>query len=76
VTSIIGSFQVFDTIAVTTLGGPGYATRTIVWYIYQEGFASFRMGYASTMSCALFLCLAIVTVVQMRIMRSGQSEVG
>jgi multiple sugar transport system permease protein len=76
VTSIIGSFQVFDTIAVTTLGGPGYATRTIVWYIYQEGFVSFRMGYASTMSCALFLCLAIVTVVQMRIMRSGQSEVG
>jgi multiple sugar transport system permease protein len=76
VTSIIGSFQVFDTIAVTTLGGPGYATRTIVWYIYQEGFVSFRMGYASTMSCALFLCLAVVTVVQMRIMRSGQSEVG
>ena len=76
VTSIIGSFQVFDTIAVTTLGGPGYATRTIVWHIYQEGFVSFRMGYASTMSCALFLCLAIVTVIQMRIMRSGQSELG
>jgi multiple sugar transport system permease protein len=76
VTSIIGSFQVFDTIAVTTLGGPGFATRTIVWHIYQEGFVSFRMGYASAMSCALFLCLAIVTVVQMRIMRSGQSELG
>jgi multiple sugar transport system permease protein len=76
VTSIIGSFQVFDTIAVTTLGGPAFSTRTIVWYIYETGFVSFRMGYASTMSCALFLCLAIVTVIQMRILRSGQSELG
>jgi multiple sugar transport system permease protein len=76
VTSIIGSFQVFDSIAVTTLGGPGYATRTIVWYIYQEGFVSFRMGYASTLSCALFLCLAVVTIIQMRILRSGHSELG
>ena len=76
VTSIIGSFQVFDTIAVTTLGGPGYATRTIVWYIYKAGFETFKMGYASAMSCALFLCLAVVTVVQMRILRSGQSDLG
>jgi multiple sugar transport system permease protein len=76
VTSIIGSFQVFDTIAVTTLGGPNYATRTIVWYIYENGFVNFRMGYASALSCALFVCLAIVTVVQMRILRSGQSDLG
>jgi multiple sugar transport system permease protein len=76
VTSIIGSFQVFDTIAVTTLGGPDYATRTIVWYIYENGFVNFRMGYASALSCALFVCLAIVTLVQMRILRSGQSELG
>ncbi|MBV8215353.1 MAG: sugar ABC transporter permease [Verrucomicrobia bacterium] len=76
VTSIIGSFQVFDSIAVTTLGGPNYATRTIVWYIYENGFVNFRMGYASALSCALFVCLAIVTLVQMRILRSGQSELG
>jgi multiple sugar transport system permease protein len=76
VTSIIGSFQVFDTIAVTTLGGPNYSTRTIVWYIYENGFVNFRMGYASALSCALFVCLAIVTLVQMRILRSGQSELG
>jgi multiple sugar transport system permease protein len=76
VTSIIGSFQVFDTIAVTTLGGPVNSTRTIVWYIYESSFVNFRMGYASAMSCALFVCLAVVTIVQMRILRSGQSELG
>jgi multiple sugar transport system permease protein len=76
VTSIIGSFQVFDSIAVTTLGGPANSTRTIVWYIYESAFVNFRMGYASAMSCALFLCLAVVTLIQMRILRSGQSELG
>jgi len=69
-------FSVFDTIAVTTLGGPNYSTRTIVWYIYENGFVNFRMGYASALSCALFVCLAIVTLVQMRILRSGQSDLG
>ena len=76
VTSIIGSFQVFDSIAVTTLGGPANSTRTIVWYIYEAAFVNFRMGYASAMSCALFLCLAVVTIVQMRILRSDKSELG
>jgi multiple sugar transport system permease protein len=76
VTSIIGSFQVFDSIAVTTLGGPVNSTRTIVWYIYESSFVNFRMGYASAMSCALFASLAVVTIIQMRILRSGQSELG
>jgi multiple sugar transport system permease protein len=76
VTSIIGSFQIFDTIAVTTQGGPGTATRTVVWYIYQEAFMSMRMGYASAMSTVLFLFLIIVTLVQMRVLRSGESDLG
>jgi multiple sugar transport system permease protein len=74
VTSVIGSFQVFDSIAVTTLGGPVNSTRTIVWYIYESSFVNFRMGYASAASCALFVSLAVVTMVQMRILRSNQSD--
>jgi len=76
VTSVIGSFQIFDTIAVTTQGGPGTATRTIVWYIYQEAFSSMRMGYASAMSTVLFFGLVLVTLVQMRVLRSGESDLG
>jgi multiple sugar transport system permease protein len=74
VTSVIGSFQIFDTIAVTTQGGPGVSTRTIVWYIYQEAFMSMRMGYASAMSTVLFLGLVVVTLIQMRVLRSGESD--
>ena len=76
VTSIIGSFQIFDTIAVTTLGGPVDSTRTIVWYIYESSFEYYKMGYGSAMSCALFVTLIVATIVQMRILRSGQSELG
>jgi multiple sugar transport system permease protein len=76
VTSVIGSFQIFDTIAVTTQGGPGASTRTIVWYIYQEAFTSMRMGYASAMSTVLFLGLIVVTLIQMRVLRSGESDLG
>jgi len=74
VTSVIGSFQIFDAIAVTTLGGPADSTRTVMWYIYQSAFGSFRMGYASAMSCVLFAGLVIVTVTQMRLLRAGESD--
>lgn len=74
VTSVIGSFQIFDTIAVTTQGGPGSSTRTIMWYIYQNAFGSLRMGYASAMSCVLFVGLVIVTLAQMRMLRGGESD--
>jgi multiple sugar transport system permease protein len=74
VTSVIGSFQIFDTIAVTTMGGPANATQTIVWYVYQNAFASSRMGYASAMSVVLFLFLIIVSLIQMRVLRAGESD--
>jgi multiple sugar transport system permease protein len=74
VTSIIGSFQIFDTVAVTTRGGPANSTQTIVWYIYQNAFSSSRMGYASAMSCVLFVFLIFVSLVQMRVLRAGESD--
>lgn len=74
VTGIVGSFQIFDTIAVTTQGGPGDATRTIMWYIYQTAFGSLKMGYASAMSWLLFLGLIGVTLVQLRALRADESD--
>ncbi|MCB0196695.1 MAG: sugar ABC transporter permease [Anaerolineae bacterium] len=74
VITVIGSFQVFDTIAVTTQGGPANATRVIVWYIAEFAFDRFDMGYATTISVALFLILAVVTFIQMRVMRAGESD--
>lgn len=74
VTSIIGSFQLFDTVAVTTEGGPVNATEVLNWLIYEHAFERFNMGYATTVSVVLFLILIVVSVVQMRIMRAGESD--
>lgn len=74
VTSVTGSFQVFDTIAVTTQGGPLDHTRTIVPYIVQNAFTFYRMGYASAMSMTLCLVMVVYTVVQMRLLRASESD--
>jgi multiple sugar transport system permease protein len=74
VTSIIGSFQIFDTIAITTKGGPVDATRVVNWMIVQQAFERFNMGYATAISLVLFLMLVVVSLIQMRIMRANESD--
>ncbi len=74
VTTIIGSFQVFDTIAVTTTGGPAGATRVILWYIFEYAFNRFQMGYATAVSVILFLILVTITFLQMRFLRADSSD--
>lgn len=72
--SVIGSFQVFDTISVTTGGGPVNATRVLQVYIYENAFAQFDFGYASALSVAMLAILMIVTFVQYRVTRAGQTD--
>ena len=74
VMTVTGSFQIFDTVSVTTRGGPVNATRVIQYYIYQKGFAEGQFGYASALSVILFLILAIVAFVQMRLLRADESD--
>jgi multiple sugar transport system permease protein len=74
VTTVIGSFQVFDTIAVTTIGGPVGATRVIIWYIFEYAFSRFQMGYATAVSVILFLILITITFIQMRVLRADSSD--
>jgi multiple sugar transport system permease protein/sn-glycerol 3-phosphate transport system permease protein len=66
VTSVIGSFQVFDTVYVMTNGGPGNATSVANLNIYNTAFAGFRIGEASAMSVVLFALILIITVAQFR----------
>lgn len=74
VTTVIGSFQIFDTIAITTGGGPVNATRVIYWYIYEFAFERFQMGYATAVAVVLFLILITMTILQMRFLRADESD--
>jgi multiple sugar transport system permease protein len=65
----IWGMQAFDQIFVMTNGGPpgpGGATTTVVYYLWQQGFRFFRMGYASAMAYILFALLFVVSFVQFR----------
>jgi multiple sugar transport system permease protein len=74
IVSVIGSFQVFDTVAVTTSGGPVDSSRVLQYYIYENAFARFDFGYASALSVGLLLMLMVVTFLQYRVTRAGQTD--
>jgi multiple sugar transport system permease protein len=74
VLTVIGSFQIFDTVAVTTRGGPVNATRVIYFYIYEQAFQRFSFGYAAALSVVLFAILAVVAMLQLRLLRAGESD--
>ncbi|GAA1499715.1 sugar ABC transporter permease [Dactylosporangium maewongense] len=74
VVSLIGSFQIFDTVAVTDKIVPVGATRVIYYYIYQQAFTYFHMGYASAVAMALVLILGLLTAVQMWLLRASRSD--
>ena len=62
--SIIGSFQVFEATAILTEGGPGFASTTIVYYIYTTAFENLKFGFACSMAIILFVMILVVTIVQ------------
>ena len=64
---IISSFQVFDQAFILTRGGPGNATITLVYYIYNNGFNNLNMGYASSISMVLFLIILVFSVMNTRL---------
>jgi multiple sugar transport system permease protein len=74
VITMIGSFQIFDTVAVATDGDPANASRVIYFYIFQQAFKYNNFGYAAALAVALLLILLLITLVQMRLLRSGESD--
>lgn len=74
VITVVGSFQIFDTIAVTTQGGPVNATQAINLYIYEKAFGQFDYGYASALSVVLMVILVIIALAQLRLLRANESD--
>ncbi len=62
------NFQVFDTVSIMTQGGPLNATNTLVYYIYQNGFSFFKMGYASAAGVVLFIILGALTAIYFKVL--------
>jgi multiple sugar transport system permease protein len=69
VMTAITSLQVFDQIYVMTRGGPGNATATLGYAIYQKGFQNFQMGYASAIAWVMFALIMALTAMQFWLQR-------
>ncbi len=66
VTTMIGAIQGFDQFYIMTRGGPAGETTTLVYYIFQNAFEWFKMGYAATIALMLFAIILVVTLFQWR----------
>ncbi len=64
----IDLFRIFDVVYSLTGGGPYNATETISLYAYNQGFASFNLGFASAISYLIILSLAIVLAIEYRLL--------
>lgn len=71
VVATIWGLQVFDTALVLTNGGPGTATTTVIFrvWLYMFG-ATNKIGVASAISLVLIVAILLLTLVQMRLLRS------
>jgi len=69
----IGAFQMFGPPYMLTGGGPVHATTTMVYYIWQQAFNRYRMGYASAISLLLFVIILIASLIQRKYMRWSES---
>lgn len=66
VTGFIAHFQVFGQPFIMTRGGPGRASYTVIFYLYEAAWRAFRMGYGSAIAVALAIIIIIFTLLQFR----------
>ena len=73
--SVINSFQLFEQVYIMTAGtGEGVGgvldcALSLVAYLYEKGFQSFEMGYASAIAYILFAIIFVVTFINLKVVR-------
>ena len=73
-TSFVTYCQTFTQIDLMTKGGPGKASYTMVYYLYQEAFGNNRFGRASAIAFVLFAVILVFSVLQLRVTRTKEAE--
>jgi multiple sugar transport system permease protein len=64
---VIGALQYFGQIYIMTQGGPEHASTSYMFYLWQQAFTYYRMGYASALAWMLGVFIIIVTAVQFQL---------
>lgn len=66
VVNSVRSLQIFTEVFVMTGGGPLHSTLTSVFYLYEQAFYKFRLGYASAIAYLLFALTLGLAFLQVR----------
>ena len=61
--SSISAMKIFEEVYIMSQGGPANSTKTVVYYLYDKGFTSLEMGYASAIGVFLFLIIFIISII-------------
>ncbi|WP_085524430.1 carbohydrate ABC transporter permease [Tuberibacillus sp. Marseille-P3662] len=74
IVTLTQAFTVFNEPYILTGGGPGHASEVLTTYLYQAAFVNDSMGYASTIATVLLAVTLAISVVQLKIFRSGEED--
>ena len=58
----IDAIQLFDLVYTTTKGGPLDATKTVVYFLWQQAFQVQQFGYGSAVAYVLFFVTLLITI--------------
>src|SRR6202453_1878369 len=72
--SAIGSMLAFDQFYIMTSGGPRGQTFTAVYWIYQNSFVSFRLGYGAALSIVLTLSIFVFATLQVGLTARSEAQ--
>ncbi|QFY63722.1 sugar ABC transporter permease (plasmid) [Rhizobium grahamii] len=72
--SVTGSILAFDQFYIMTSGGPQNRMISVVYYIFNQSFVSFNLGYGAALSIALLAILVAISVVQLWLLRVGDER--
>ncbi len=75
VISSIGAMKVFEEVYIMSQGGPANSTKTVVYYLYDKGFTSLEMGYASAIGVFLFLIIFIISITTFKFINPAKTIV-
>jgi len=72
--SVTGSILAFDQFYIMTSGGPQNRMISVVYYIFNQSFVSFNLGYGAALSIALLAILVAISIVQLWLLRVGEEQ--
>ena len=61
------ALKAFDTIYTLTNGGPGNSTKTLAYFVYEQGFSYYDMGYAAAAAYLLTAALLVMAGFYLRL---------